>query len=250
MNNEEKWMEELSAYLDGEAADKKTVEQFLQRDPALARRVEDYTRMGALLRSMPDPDVHPAFATRVVAHALEAGPARPALRWWQVLMPAAAVAAVMLYVFAVQLQNNAAPATQPSTQVAATIAPDDPIIPRNDWTNEESVVGAMETLIDQGVTFEVYGTEVAPEAELEAPLETEAPVTSEPAAKEGVEPMTPEWGQQIAREVYAYVSDPYWNSPQSEVLWFRPDVEQEIESMSAPEQRLFQELLRSYQENG
>jgi len=242
MSNEDKWLEELSAYLDGEAADAPGVEEHLRREPALSRRGEDYTRIGALLRSLPEPDVHPAFATRVVAHAVEAGPA-PTWRWWQVLVPALGLAAVAVAAFLLQQPEAPAP-----TQVAETIPAQETITLRKDWTDEENVVGAMEQLIDQGVTFDLDTPEAAVEAEAEEPMLVEAPAT--PAPETPLEPLTPEWSQEIARDVYAYVSDTYWLSPESEVLWFRPDVEQEVESLSAPEQRLFQELLRTYQENG
>ncbi len=240
MNNEEKWLEELSAYLDGEASDARGVEELVRREPALARRSEDYTRLGALLRSLPEPDVHPAFVTRVVAHAVEAGPA-PAWRWWQVLVPAFSCVVIALVALSVW---QAQPTTNPQLASQAPSQPEN-ITLRKDWTDEESVVGAMETLIDQGVVLEVYagedGVEVASEVETETTVEIPAVST---------EPLTAEWGKEIARDVYAYVSDSYWLAPESEVLWFRPDADQEYETLSPPEQQRFMELLRAYQENG
>lgn len=63
--------EELSAYLDGESGDPASVGQVLRQDPEAARRYAEYAALSAHLRSLPAPDVPPAFATRVLAHLRE-----------------------------------------------------------------------------------------------------------------------------------------------------------------------------------
>lgn len=225
MNDKERWAEELSAYLDGESRDAAALEKLLAEQPGLARQHNDYARIGALLRSLPDPDVHPAFATRVVAHAIEAGPApAPWVAWLKWLVPAAGLAAVVLG--AVYLQQEEAVVEE--TPVIAVL--------RKDWADEEKVVGQMEQMLDQGVQLELYADEdvIEPEAE---------------TAVEPVEPLSPEWREEIAREVYAYVSDPYWSTTEEEPLWFAPDYEDEYEALSNPERAVFLDLLRTYQEN-
>jgi hypothetical protein len=94
----------------------------------------------------------------------------------------------------------------------------------------------MEQMLDQGVQLELYADEdvIEPEAE---------------TAVEPVEPLSPEWREEIAREVYAYVSDPYWSTTEEEPLWFAPDYEDEYEALSNPERAVFLDLLRTYQEN-
>ena len=110
---------------------------------------------------------------------------------------------------------------------------------RKDWADEEQVVGQMEQMLDQGVELELYTEEEIVEPEAEAAVE---PI--EPA-----EPLSPEWREEIAREVYAYVSDPYWSTAEEEPLWFAPDYEDEYEALSNPERAVFLDLLRTYQEN-
>ncbi len=232
MNDKERWAEELSAYLDGESRDAAALEKLLAEQPGLARQHNDYARIGALLRSLPDPDVHPAFATRVVAHAIEAGAApAPWLPWLRWLVPAAGLAAVVIGAVYVQQEAAVVEAPVEEQPVVAVL--------RKDWADEEKVVGAMEKMLDQGVELELYTEEEFVEPEAETPVE---PV--EPA-----EPLSPEWRQEIAREVYAYVSDPYWSTTEDEPLWFAPDYEEEYEALSNPERAVFLDLLRTYQEN-
>lgn len=80
-------MEELSAYLDGEARDPDAVRNALQSDPALARRYMQLAKLSTHLKALPLPNVHPAFTTRVMAHVREAKPA-PARSWFQWVMSA------------------------------------------------------------------------------------------------------------------------------------------------------------------
>ncbi|MBX7254714.1 MAG: hypothetical protein K1Y02_00035 [Candidatus Hydrogenedentes bacterium] len=63
--------EELSAYLDGESDDPASVGQVLRGDPEAAQRYAQFAALSEHLRSLPAPEVSPAFATRVLAHARE-----------------------------------------------------------------------------------------------------------------------------------------------------------------------------------
>ncbi len=63
--------EELSAYLDGEASDPAAMARILAQDPEVARRYAQMSALSTRLRSLPAPEVPPAFATRVLAHVRE-----------------------------------------------------------------------------------------------------------------------------------------------------------------------------------
>jgi hypothetical protein len=60
-------LEELSAYLDGEARDPAAVERQLREDPEAAQHYRALTTLSTHLRRLPPPNVHPAFAARVIA---------------------------------------------------------------------------------------------------------------------------------------------------------------------------------------
>jgi negative regulator of sigma E activity len=79
---DERLHEELSAYLDGEAADPARVARLLQEDPDAARRYGELARLSA----------------RVMAHVREACVARPVWRWAKTLTWATAAAAVVALV--------------------------------------------------------------------------------------------------------------------------------------------------------
>lgn len=80
-----KTLEELSAYLDGEAANPAEVERRIDAEPETARMAKELTVLSDALGRLPVPDVHPAFRTRVMAHVREtereAAPSRFSWRW-------------------------------------------------------------------------------------------------------------------------------------------------------------------------
>ena len=70
---EDKILELLSAYLDGESEDPEAVERLLEGEPAVRRRFEVLKAQSASLRDLKLPEVGPAFATRVLAGVRENG---------------------------------------------------------------------------------------------------------------------------------------------------------------------------------
>lgn len=74
----ERRIEELSAYLDGEAERPAEVERLIAGDPEATREYEQLRALSRRLQAMPEPVVHPGFTTRVMAEALE--PEAPRLR--------------------------------------------------------------------------------------------------------------------------------------------------------------------------
>ncbi len=70
--NEKRLNEELSAYLDDESKDPRRIARLLQKDEAAARRYMELSKLSTHLQALPEPDVHPAFSTRVLAEVREA----------------------------------------------------------------------------------------------------------------------------------------------------------------------------------
>jgi hypothetical protein len=64
-------IEELSAFLDGEASKPETVKRRLEDDADAERMAKDLSALSNQLRRLPAPDVHPAFRTRVMATVRE-----------------------------------------------------------------------------------------------------------------------------------------------------------------------------------
>ena len=93
MNDEqrERLNEELSAYLDGEAEDAEKMARLLHEDSSAARQFLEMAKLSAHLKALPGPDIHPAFATRVLARVREEAPAsRRSFRWAWIAGPAVA----------------------------------------------------------------------------------------------------------------------------------------------------------------
>jgi hypothetical protein len=89
--NEKRLNEELSAYLDDESSDAKRISRMLQSDERAAKRYSELTKLSACVKALPAPEVHPAFATRVLAQARETRQVRAWPRAWK-LAPGGALA--------------------------------------------------------------------------------------------------------------------------------------------------------------
>ena len=89
--------DEISAHLDGEAADPAWVEERLRDDPEAAEYHRQLKDASAHLRRLHPPSVNPAFTTRVMALAAEEG--APRRRGFLVALPVAAALLVMVLAF-------------------------------------------------------------------------------------------------------------------------------------------------------
>ncbi|MDX9971703.1 MAG: hypothetical protein RBU21_01805 [FCB group bacterium] len=74
-------IDELSAYLDGEARHSTAVRDHLQRCAECAQRHAELAKLSSHMRTLPAPDVSPAFATRVMAAVRETRPEPLGFRW-------------------------------------------------------------------------------------------------------------------------------------------------------------------------
>lgn len=94
-------IEELSAFLDDEASDVLSLEAHLETCEHCRDRLAALKHDVSLLRSIPEPEVHPAFAARVVATIKEQESMRGRFsvpRWVYGLIPAGVAAALILSV--------------------------------------------------------------------------------------------------------------------------------------------------------
>ena len=73
-------IEELSAYIDGTSSKPGRVADHLTHCPECTRRCREFSALSARLHALPEPELHPAFVTRVMAHASETHP-EPKARW-------------------------------------------------------------------------------------------------------------------------------------------------------------------------
>jgi len=109
MNDKDAW-EEISAHVDGEAADPQEVARLIELHPEYAQRLEALRRLSQQVQSLAPPDVHPAFLTRVMAEVAET-PA-PRLSWFarhRAPVAAACAAVLVVAVGAAVLRNVFAP---------------------------------------------------------------------------------------------------------------------------------------------
>jgi len=86
--HDQKSLEELSAYLDGEAANPVEVKRRIETNPDAAQLADELSSLSEEVGRLPAPEVHPAFRTRVLAHVREEprDAASPLVSWpWRAL---------------------------------------------------------------------------------------------------------------------------------------------------------------------
>jgi len=147
-------LDELSAYIDGEARDPERIERHLRQCPACARRHLELLRLSSHLGALREPEVSPAFLTRVMAHAREAEPL-PARRAWWAAAPRWGMAIALIVAGLGLLYGNlpgggtlpgGRTAPGPETPGAVAGLPE----ASADYLDDEAVVEALAALMDQG----------------------------------------------------------------------------------------------------
>lgn len=147
MKNEERHvLDELSAYIDGEAKDPARIARHLQGCAACARHHMQLLKVSAHVRAIPMPEARPEFAARVLARIAEQEDT-PAPFWrrpaWMTAFAAAAALAIGLAGF---FAMNAPP--QPDNGPAQLVAKSIQL------RDTGAVVGAFVGLFDDGVDAE------------------------------------------------------------------------------------------------
>lgn len=106
--NQDKRIEMLSAYLDGESTEPEAVERLLREDAEAQRLFEVLKAQSEFVRGLPLPEVAPEFAARVLARAREEGVERHR-GWMPLVLPFAAAATVVLMLGAVYFATLSSP---------------------------------------------------------------------------------------------------------------------------------------------
>ncbi|MBI2434400.1 MAG: hypothetical protein HYV26_16200 [Candidatus Hydrogenedentes bacterium] len=189
-------LDELSAYIDGEAKDADRITRHLQHCESCARHRIELLKLGAHLRALPQPEESAAFAARVMARIEAQQTARP---FWQLnlLIPAFAGTAVLLLVTTLALYGLSLTASSPPMQIAQ---------PRNTWVDEEVVVSELAALINSGADVSMVEEPVLAAEDPLAP-DPEAPVTMDEmltvmaAAAPELAPAEPEFGEEDLEEM-------------------------------------------------
>lgn len=132
-------IEELSAYIDGEAKDPARIARHLQFCESCARHHMELLKLSANVRALPAPETRPEFVTRVMAHVAETGVSSGRLPWG-VAVPAVVVVAAIL-ISAGFAWRAYTPDSTPSPRRIASSAR---------WNDNETVVNAIENMIARG----------------------------------------------------------------------------------------------------
>ena len=140
-----KILEQLSAYLDGETELPESLAQRLKDDPALAERVQQWQRLSSALQELPKPEPHPAFPSRVLAHAdeIQQKHRHPALVFGTPL----ALAATVLCIFSVYLLQR--PTLENTDYTRA-------VNQAKIYQDDDAVVAALASLLDQGADLSYF----------------------------------------------------------------------------------------------
>jgi hypothetical protein len=137
-------IEELSAYIDGEAKDPQRIARHLQHCEACARRHMELLRLAAHVQALSPPEVRPEFLTRVMAHVAEQEYAPSSRRFafggWRFALACATLVIGGLAGLAYHGLNRTE-----SPDAAQTLVAESKI-----YDNEDVVVDRFEHLMDQG----------------------------------------------------------------------------------------------------
>lgn len=125
-NDKQKLNERISAYLDGESDEREYIEHLLKTNPDAARRYAEMSRLSTALKALSAPDVHPAFATRVVAHVRDVRDAERAAPAWRaalpkILGPVTAVALIAIAVWPFWPDKGITAPTEPRDPMVAHV---------------------------------------------------------------------------------------------------------------------------------
>ncbi len=142
-------IEELSAYLDGEAKNPDKVRQLLQESDDAARMYRALSKVSAHMRSLPKASVRPGFSRRVIA-SLEAPEPRRSLTWPVPVSASLAAAAVVAVLAVIGLNDTAEfPAVQTVASTPAIYTPQPATL-----EDEDALVAELERRITSGAESE------------------------------------------------------------------------------------------------
>ncbi|MBI5094375.1 MAG: hypothetical protein HZB26_18305 [Candidatus Hydrogenedentes bacterium] len=116
-------LDQLSAYIDGQADRPDLIARHLQQCAECARRHMELSKLSAHIKALPPTETHPAFLTRVMANVVETKPV-PRRRWLS--WPASVAAAFLVSVVVGASYFAAAPHRSATPEIANTAVPGAP----------------------------------------------------------------------------------------------------------------------------
>jgi anti-sigma factor RsiW len=142
-------LDELSAYIDGEAGEPELIARHLAKCTTCAERHETLLNLATRVQALPPPPPRADFVAAVLerVEAEAQAKARPRITWrfaWPA--PVLAAAAAVLLVLALSLQSSP-PVTPPDL---ASGVPTAPSAPAAWWAEEEAVESEFARLLDAG----------------------------------------------------------------------------------------------------
>lgn len=141
--------EDISAYLDGEAKDAQSIARLIAESEDASKEHLALAALSARMRNLDAPEVHPAFAMRVVA-AIEEQRSRRTIGW---RIPAAlSAAAVALLVAVVSLNSNDPRSTAEPNVIATLPAAETPIVE----ADEDMLLAEFDRRITQDVEVQQF----------------------------------------------------------------------------------------------
>lgn len=206
-------IDELSAYIDGEAKRPEAIRDHLQRCAECAQRHTQLAKLSSHLRTLPAPEVSPAFATRVMASVREARPEPAGFRWlrWASVGVGVAAALVLAAAWMVNRPPAPPPAVANNTPTAAA--------------NPERLMQIIAARIEQGEDPGIAGYDMGELDDVEAVPESSDVELAALAQSEYFEP--------LANELEAEI-----------------DIDTMIASLNPEQVRVFKQLLSAYAKEG
>ena len=154
-------LEELSAYIDGEARDPEQIARHLQQCEVCAKRHLQLLKVSAQVQSLPAPEESPAFLHRVLAEteALDAAAQARAQRWqygWRQTALAMGMVLLLagggLMLWLTQAQQEfQGDTSHTAKQTTAEVV--------EAWQEDDAVVTALQTLLARGADMSLLETD-------------------------------------------------------------------------------------------
>jgi len=211
--NTEHVVDELSAYLDGEADAPERIAVHLQNCPECAHTYEELKKLSEQIRTLRALDVSPAFLTRVVA-AIGANAPRAQQGWPRFAVPLALAAALALIVIGGIFYVQSPPPVELPSPVAVkeNLVEPDPVIELTELENEWGIDE------DAGLSETAYSLGVAPEPTVD--------------------------------EMVVGLADTEWFDVLASSWETEDDIDTLLQALDDEETAIFKQLLQAYEEEG
>jgi anti-sigma factor RsiW len=168
--------EDISAYLDGEAKDAQSISRLIAASEDAAKEHSAFAELSARLHSLDEPDIHPAFAARVVAAVEEQRDRRRAA--WRLPL-GLSTAALALAVAIVSIQSAQPRTSRAPAGAVAALAPA-PAAP-----NEDLMLAELERRVSQDADLQHFFTARFDNAPQPADLYTERLIAAVAGSRSG-----------------------------------------------------------------